>query len=151
LTYHAFVRPRFKRHFKLSLGTFYLTFLTLSHSLSKTPATFLTPLLICTWFLKYLVHEIDFWTWFLSISNLIFTDCVACKNQVRKRQKIKFKNQVRRDFKNQVQINKGLKYVLLPWKDKFTIVTSFSIECRNNWFSVKNLNDGQFLNFYSKY
>ena len=54
-------------------------------------------------FLESLFHEIDFWTWFLnlifeldflSISNLISTACVACKNQVQNRQKIKFKNQV---------------------------------------------------------
>ena len=30
------------------------------------------------WFLN-LIFEHDFWTWFLSISNLIFTACVACK------------------------------------------------------------------------
>ena len=43
---------------------------------------FLSTLLlsICTWFLKSLVHEIDF----LSISNWIFTACVACKTSVRK-------------------------------------------------------------------
>ena len=46
----------------------------------------------------------------MSISNLIFTACVACKNQVRNRQKIKFKNQFREIeiFKNEVQIDKGL-------------------------------------------
>ena len=40
---------------------------------------------------------------------MIFTACVACKNQVRKRQKIKFKNQFREIeiLKNQVQIDKG--------------------------------------------
>ena len=80
------------------------------------------PLLICTWFLKSLVHEIDFWTWFLSISNWIFTACppihlylssvlidlwtwilklIFCLIQtwlllpVWSRQKIKFKNQFR--------------------------------------------------------
>ena len=37
-----------------------------------------------------LIFELDF----LFISNLIFTACVACKNPVRNRQKIKFKNQV---------------------------------------------------------
>ena len=62
------------------------------------------------WFLN-LIFELDF----LSISNLIFTACVACKNPVRNRQKIKFKNQVQksfswnRDFKNQVQMDRGEK------------------------------------------
>ena len=62
----------------------------------------LDPLSISTWFLKYRV-SLDFssisnskknWFWnklnFLSSSNLIFTACVACKNQVRTRQKIEF-------------------------------------------------------------
>ena len=40
---------------------------------------------------KSVFHEIDFLTWFFFISNLIFTACVACKNQVQNRQKIKFK------------------------------------------------------------
>ena len=46
---------------------------------------------------------------FFSSSNLIFTACVAGKNQVRNRQGIKFKNQFRETgiFKNQVQIDKG--------------------------------------------
>ena len=41
--------------------------------------------------------------------------CVACKNQVRNRQKIKFKNQFREIeiLKNQVQIDKGIVYVLI--------------------------------------
>ena len=45
----------------------------------------------------------------MSISNLIFTACVAGKNQVRNIQEIKFKNQFRETgiFKNQVQIDKG--------------------------------------------
>ena len=44
-----------------------------------------------------------------SISNLIFTACVTCKNQVQNRQKIKFRNQFREIeiLKNQVQIDKG--------------------------------------------
>ena len=45
----------------------------------------------------------------MSISNLIFTACVACKNQVQNRQEIKFKNQFREIeiLKNQVQIDRG--------------------------------------------
>ena len=45
---------------------------------------------------------------FLSISNLIFTACVACKNQVRNRRKIKFKNKFCEIeiLKNKVQIDK---------------------------------------------
>ena len=45
----------------------------------------------------------------MSISNFIFTACVACKNPVWNRQKLK--NQVKksiswtRDFKNQIQID----------------------------------------------
>ena len=46
-------------------------------------------------FLKSIFHEIDFWTWFLSISNLMFTACVACKNEV---PKMKFKNQVQKSI-----------------------------------------------------
>ena len=71
----------------------------------------LPPLLMCTWFLKNRVwkiklDELDF----LSISNLTFTACVACKIRVQNRQKIKF---IQLDFltwffKNQVQINRGL-------------------------------------------
>ena len=41
-----------------------------------------------------LIFELDF----LFISNLIFTVCVACKNQVQNRQKMKFKNQVQKSF-----------------------------------------------------
>ena len=57
---------------------------------------------ICAWFLKYRV-SLDFFSIsnskknrfrnkldFLSSSKLIFTACVACKNQVRTRQKIEF-------------------------------------------------------------
>ena len=56
-----------------------------------------------------LIFELDFClfqTW-------IFTACVACKNQVQNRQKIKSKNQVQksilwnRDLKNQVEIDRG--------------------------------------------
>ena len=56
--------------------------------------------------MKSVFYEIDF----LSILNLVFTACVACKNQVQNRQKIKFKNQFREIeiLKNQVQIDKGL-------------------------------------------
>jgi hypothetical protein len=51
-----------------------------------------------------LIFEFDF----LSISNLFFTACVACKNQVQNRQKIKLKNQFREleILKNQVQIHR---------------------------------------------
>jgi hypothetical protein len=42
------------------------------------------PLLICTWFLKNQFGKIKFHKLdFQSISNLIFTACVACKNQFR--------------------------------------------------------------------
>ena len=41
----------------------------------------------------YLVHELDFWT--LSISSLIFTVCVACKNLVKNEHKIKSKNKLK--------------------------------------------------------
>ena len=46
----------------------------------------------------------------MSISNLIFTGCVACKNQVRNRQKMELKNQFRerKIFKYQVQIDMGI-------------------------------------------
>ena len=56
------------------------------------------------WFWN-LILELDF----LSISNLVFTACVACKNPVQNRQKIKLKNQFREIeiSKNQVQIDKG--------------------------------------------
>ena len=62
----------------------------------------ITPYLSVLDFLKSLFHEIDFFTW---LFNLIFTACVACKAQVRNRQKIKLNNQVKksiswnRDFK----------------------------------------------------
>ena len=54
-------------------------------------------------YLSLYLSALDFWNLyfmklifgldFLSISNLIFTACVASKNQVRIKQKIKFKNQ----------------------------------------------------------
>ena len=68
------------------------------------------PLSICAWFFKISTSRNWFLTWFLSISHLIFTACVACKNQVWNRQKIKFKNQFYEVeiLKNQVQIDKGL-------------------------------------------
>ena len=76
--------------------------------------------LFCLWSWKYLAQnflmtfnfmpylsELNFWNLlfmnlifeldFLLISNLIFTACVACKNPVRNRQKIKLKNQVQID------------------------------------------------------
>ena len=55
---------------------------------------------------KILFHKIDF----LTISNLIFTACVACNNQIQNRQKIKFKNHFCEIdiLKNQVQIDKGI-------------------------------------------
>ena len=54
------------------------------------------PLSICTWFLKCLVHKIDFWTWFsnlifkldfLSISDWSFAGYTGSKNQVWNRKK----------------------------------------------------------------
>ena len=69
------------------------------------------PLLICTWFLTSLGYKLDFWTWFFVYFKLDFY-CL-CSLQKSNRQKIKFKNQVQklilwnRDFKNQVQINRG--------------------------------------------
>ena len=57
---------------------------------------------ICTCFLESLVHGIDFLTWFFfSISNLIFTACLACKIQFEIDKKIKFKNQF-----NELEISK---------------------------------------------
>ena len=47
-------------------------------------------------FLKSVFHEIDFLTWFFVYLKLDFTACVACKNQVPNRQKIKSKNQFRK-------------------------------------------------------
>ena len=49
--------------------------------------------------------EIDFWNWFwnlifLSISNLIFIACVACKNPIQNRQK---KTSLKSNFKKQVR------------------------------------------------
>ena len=58
----------------------------------------LTYLLFMIFLILYfpkLIFELDF----LCISNLIFTACVACKNQVPNRQKIKFKNQVQNQFR----------------------------------------------------
>ena len=54
------------------------------------------PLSICTRFLKYLFHQIDFWTWFFVYFKLDFY-CL-CKNPVGNRQKIKFKNQVQKSI-----------------------------------------------------
>ena len=70
------------------------------------------PLLICTWFLKYLVHEIDFWTFWTWFFNLIFTACVTCKNSVRNRQKIKCMNKFHEleISKNQMLIDRGWIY-----------------------------------------
>ena len=68
-----------------------LDFIQIQTSLSCLPSSWqrkimhclhINPLLICTWFLKSLVHEIDFWTWLLK---WIFMACVACKNPVRNR------------------------------------------------------------------
>ena len=61
------------------------------------------PLLICTWFLKSLVYQLDIGTWFftlvfnwtfLFISNWNFAGYTSNKNQVLSIQTIKFKNQV---------------------------------------------------------
>ena len=55
------------------------------------------PLFIRTWFLKSLVQEIDFWSWFFVYFKLDFYHaCVACKNQVQNRQNTMFKNQVQK-------------------------------------------------------
>ena len=72
----------------------------LTSSLSKCT------LLICTWFLKSLVYELDFLTWFFNlifefdflscISNWNFACYTGSKNQVWNRQKIKFKSQVQK-------------------------------------------------------
>ena len=85
------------------------------------------PLSISTWFLKYRV-SLDYFSIsnskknrflnkldFLSTSNLIFTACIACKNQVRTRQKIEFASKTiffrvcnklpNWHFKNQAQID----------------------------------------------
>ena len=65
------------------------------------PATLLSPINL------HLIFEKSSWM------SLIFTACVARKNQVRNRQKIKFKNQVQNQFreieilKTQVQIDRG--------------------------------------------
>ena len=76
-------------------------------SVSKNPA-----LIMCffpkdilinqVWKIKF--DELDF----QSISNLIFTACVPCKNPVQNRQKIKFKNQFREIeiSKNRLQIDR---------------------------------------------
>ena len=40
-----------------------------------------------------LIFELDFWTWYLSILNLIFSGYTGSKNQVWNRQEIKLKNQ----------------------------------------------------------
>ena len=49
----------------------------------------------CTWFLKYLVRELDLLLNFLFISNWIFAGYTGSKNQDWNRQKVKFKNQFR--------------------------------------------------------
>ena len=64
---------------------------------------------IFTWFLKSLVHKLNFQLDFLSISNLIFPACVAFKNPVRNRQKIKFKNLVQKSS-SKLDISK-IKYI----------------------------------------
>ena len=53
---------------------------------------------ICTWFFESAFYEIDFWTWFFVFYKLDFTVCVACKNQVPNRQKIKLKNWVKKSI-----------------------------------------------------
>ena len=103
---------------------------------------------ICTRFLKSLVHEIYFRTWFLtlyflSISNLIFTACVACKNQVWNRQKIKFKNQVQKSilwtryFKNQVQMDRGRQWA--DFQIRIHSVGFLSIKTEAFWEGHKNI------------
>ena len=76
----------------------------------------------------------------MSISNLIFTACVACKNQVRDRQKIKFKNQSLEIeiLKNQVQIDKGIdiyKFAYEVFVPKIDYITSSGVD-RCNFKSV---------------
>jgi hypothetical protein len=58
------------------------------------PPIYLYLIFLNLYFMK-LIFELDSLTWFF-FSNLIFTACVACKNEVPNRKKIKFKNQVRR-------------------------------------------------------
>ena len=60
----------------------YLNFCILITSLAN-------PLFICTWFLKSLVHKIDFWTWFFVYFKLDFyclqkSSSKQTKNQVQK-------------------------------------------------------------------
>ena len=68
------------------------------------------PLLICTWFLKSLVYESDFWTWFFVY--IFRTGFLKATQAV----KIQLKNPVQksilwtRDFKNQVQIIRGIRW-----------------------------------------
>ena len=81
----------------------------------------------------------------MSISNLIFTACVACKNQVRNRQKIKFKNQFREIeiLKNQVQIDKG------PIGQIFSMLRVNVFDAKSNILK-KNQGDTYFVTFVVK-
>ena len=63
---------------------------------SSVPLCCYSPVSICTWFWNLYFMKLIFELDFLSISNLIFTACVACKNPLRNRQKIKLNNQVRK-------------------------------------------------------
>ena len=53
------------------------------------------PLSICTWFLKFLVHKIDFLIWFFIYFKLDFYCLCSLQKSSLNRQKVKFKNQFR--------------------------------------------------------
>ena len=79
------------------------------------------PLLICTWFLKNQLGKIKLDKLdFLSISNLIFTACVDCKNQFRN-WFLQAKNPVRRNwffkvyFQNSSTYQQGVR--IKAWTD----------------------------------
>ena len=91
----------------------------------------INPLSICTWFLKFVFHEIDFWTWFFVYFKLDFF-CLSSLKKIKFEidektiSKIKFKNQFHeiKIFKNQVQIDGGNVYLKLKWKKSLKL--SFS-------------------------
>ena len=101
------------------------------------------------WFLN-LIFEIDF----LSISNLIFTACVACTNPVRNRQKIKFKNQVQKliSWTRDLRIKSRRKffYVKLVFRSKIIVQYPLSKQVKlvfiHIWVLLV-LNIGQILSF----
>ena len=97
-----------------------------------------------------MIFEVNVWTDFLPISNLIFAGYTDSKNQSCYRQKIKLKNQIQisiswiRDFKNQMQINRGISWWKLSnkfesqlhvFRINFSIFTT-GILCWNPAFDV---------------